>query len=158
MHQLHNLKRIIVQCLSRNYQRLFHSATLGVRAIVIDANGQIFLVKHSYVDGWYLPGGGVETGESVIDGLSRELAEEGNIQLAGPPKLHGVFLNSHVSRRDHVVLYIVREFRQDELPRPNREIVAHGFFSPDSLPEDTSRGTRARIAEVLKGQAVSEIW
>jgi hypothetical protein len=68
------------------------------------------------------------------------------------------FLNSRVSRRDHVALFIVREFRQDELPRPNLEIVAHGFFSPNSLPEDTSRATRARIAEVLKGQVVSEIW
>jgi len=149
---------LFVQRLRRNYQRLMRHATLGVRGIVIDDNGHVFLVKHSYVNGWYLPGGGVETDESVMSALARELFEEGNIKLAGLPKLHGVFLNSSVSRRDHVVLFIVREFRQDELPRPGLEIIAHGFFSPDALPEDTSRATRARIAEVFKGQAVSELW
>lgn len=149
---------LFVQRLRRSYQSLLHRATLGVRGMVIDANGHVFLVKHSYVNGWYLPGGGVETGESVTFALARELSEEGNINLAGPPKLHGVFLNSRISRRDHVVLFIVREFRQDELPRPGLEIIAHGFFSPDALPQDTSRATRARISEVFKGQTVSALW
>jgi hypothetical protein len=52
----------------------------------------------------------------------------------------------------------VRDFIQDAPPRPNREIVAHGFFALDALPEDVSRGTRARIAEVLGNAAVSELW
>jgi 8-oxo-dGTP pyrophosphatase MutT (NUDIX family) len=140
------------------YWRFSRAATLGARALVIDGTGRIFLVKHSYVNGWHLPGGGVETGETLLEALARELAEEGNIQLTGPPRLHGVFFNKRVSRRDHVALYIVREFRQDGLPRPNYEIVEHGFFTPDALPADTSRATRARIAEVLNGVVVSELW
>ena len=63
------------------YWRFSRAATLGVRAMVIDGNDRIFLVKHSYVDGWHLPGGGVETGESLLEALARELAEEGNILL-----------------------------------------------------------------------------
>ena len=78
--------------------------------------------------------------------------------MTAQPRLHGIFFNSRVSRRDHVVLFIVREFHQDEQPAPNREIIAHGFFALDGLPEDTSRGTRARIAEVFNGVAVSELW
>ena len=140
------------------YWRFARGATLGARGLVIDAQGRIFLIKHSYVEGWHLPGGGVETGETLTEALARELAEEGNIVLTGPPLLHGMFFNKRVSRRDHVAVYIVREFRQDGLPQPNHEIVAHGFFAPDALPADTGRATRARIAEVLDGVAVSELW
>ena len=49
-------------------------------------------------------------------------------------------------------------FRQSAPPQPNSEIVAHGFFAPDALPEDTTRATRARIAEVLDHITVAEFW
>jgi 8-oxo-dGTP pyrophosphatase MutT (NUDIX family) len=140
------------------YWRLVRSMTLGVRAVVLDADNKVFLVKHSYVSGWYLPGGGVEVGETLLHALTRELMEEGRIELAGEPVLHGVFLNKHVSRRDHVAVYVVRQFRQDRLPEPNREIVACGFFDPAALPGDTTRGTRLRIAEVLGGTAPIGTW
>jgi 8-oxo-dGTP pyrophosphatase MutT (NUDIX family) len=140
------------------YWRFSRAATLGTRAMVIDGTGRVFLVQHSSVDGWHFPGGGVETGESFLGALARELAEEGNIVMTAPPLLHGIFFNKRASRRDHVALYIVRDFRQDKPPQPGYEIVAHGFFAPDALPEGTSRATRARIAEVFGGVAVSELW
>lgn len=140
------------------YWRLSRGMTLGVRALVVNADGHVFLIKHSYVSGWHLPGGGVETGETLLESLTRELAEEGNIRLAAPPEFHAIYLNAHVSRRDHVALFVVRAFHQDGFPRPNHEIVAHGFFAPDALPEETTRGTRARIAEVLEGRVPSERW
>ena len=118
---------------------------------------RVFLIKHSYVEGWHLPGGGVETGETMLTALTRELAEEGNIEITGTPRLHGIFFNKGVSRRDHVALFVVREFRQG-VPQPNYEIVGHGFFAPDALPDDVSRATRARIAEVFGGVPISEMW
>lgn len=140
------------------YWRFARSMTLGVRAVVLDGSNRVFLVKHSYVSGWYLPGGGVEVGESVLDALRRELVEEGRIEVSGKPALHGVFLNNHVSRRDHVAVYIVRDFQQDRLPEPNREIVACGFFEPTALPEGTTLGTMRRIREVLDGQPLIATW
>ncbi len=148
----------IIRPLVHFYWRFARGATLGARAMVIDGTGRIFLVKHSYVDGWHLPGGGVETGETLRTALVRELAEEGNIQITGPPVLHGMFFNSRVSRRDHVALFIVREFRQDGQPVPNHEIIGHGFFALDALPADTTRATRARVAEVFSSATVSELW
>lgn len=140
------------------YWRLSRGLTLGVRAVVIDPQGRVFLIRHTYVRGWQLPGGGVEAGETIMQALARELKEEGNIELTGSPVLHGVFFNRHVSRRDHVALFVVRAFRQPGPPVPNHEIAAHGFFAPDQLPADTTAGTRTRIGEVVRGAAVDELW
>jgi 8-oxo-dGTP pyrophosphatase MutT (NUDIX family) len=140
------------------YWRFARGMTLGVRAVVLDGEGKVFLVKHSYVAGWHLPGGGVEVGETFIEALRRELVEEGRIELTGEPVLQGIFLNSHVSRRDHVAVYLVRHYSQDRLPEPNREIVACGFFAASALPPETTQGTRLRIAEVLEGNAPMTTW
>jgi ADP-ribose pyrophosphatase YjhB (NUDIX family) len=140
------------------YWRFARGMTLGVRAVVLDDANRVFLVKHSYVSGWHLPGGGVEVGETFGDALRRELAEEGRIEVLGDPLLHGVFLNRHVSRRDHVAVYVVRQFRQDRMPEPNREIVACGFFDATALPAETTEGTRLRISEVLEGTEPITIW
>jgi len=140
------------------YWRFSRGLTLGVRGVVVDAEGRVFLVEHSYVSGWHLPGGGVETGETLLTALTRELHEEGNIELTGAPDLFGVYYNRRWSRRDHVALYVVRAFRQSAPPQPNREIVAHGFFSPDALPAGATPATRARLAEVFDGRPVAELW
>jgi 8-oxo-dGTP pyrophosphatase MutT (NUDIX family) len=158
---LQKLRRMLEPALRRVfhlYWRFARGMTLGVRAVVLDGETRVFLVKHSYVSGWHLPGGGVEVGESFRDALARELMEEGRIELSGRPELHGVFFNSHVSRRDHVAVYVVRHFRQAGLPEPNREIVACGFFGADALPHDTTEGTRLRIAEVLENSEPITTW
>ena len=146
-------------------RRVFHAyfllargMTLGVRAVVLDADNNVFLVKHSYVTGWYLPGGGVDYGETMEQAMRRELKEEGDIDVTGEAVLHGIFLNSHISRRDHVAVYVVRHFRQDRLPEPNHEIIECGFFDTAALPEGTTSGTRLRIAEVLDRKPAIATW
>src|SRR5438045_5779361 len=83
------------------YWRFARAMTLGVRALVIDERGRVFLVKHSYISGWHLPGGGVEAGETLIEAVIRELREEGNIEVTEAPELRGMFFNDRDSRRDH---------------------------------------------------------
>jgi ADP-ribose pyrophosphatase YjhB (NUDIX family) len=140
------------------YWRCVRGMTLGVRALVIDGEGRVFLVRHSYARGWHLPGGVVEPGETLREALARALREESNIELTGPAAMHGMFHHARSSRRDYVSVFVVRNFRQVAAPVANREIVAHGFYFPYALPEGTSAATRARIAEVLGGAPAPDRW
>ena len=140
------------------YWRFSRGMTLGVRAVVLDPQNRVFLIRHTYVPGWHLPGGGVETGETALEALDRELREEACIAMDEPPALFGVFFNRRVSRRDHVLVYVIRRFTVLEVKQPDREIAEAGFFPLDRLPEETSAATRTRLAEILGGQAPSPNW
>jgi 8-oxo-dGTP pyrophosphatase MutT (NUDIX family) len=138
--------------------RLSRGMTLGVRAVVIDPGGRVFLVRHTYMPGWHLPGGGIEVGQSARAALEMELAEEGNIALTGEPVFVGLYHNHIAAPRDHVALYVVRDFTQRGLRPPDREIAECGFFAPGALPEGTTAGTRRRLAEVLDGLTPVSTW
>ena len=131
--------------------------TLGVRALVLDARG-LFLVRHTYVPGWYLPGGAVDHGESAEAALVRELREEGGIFCAERPALLGFYKNPSHSRRDHVACYVVRRFDIPTDRVPDWEIADSGFFPLDHLPDGLTASTRARLAELLEGRPRSETW
>src|SRR5215216_6794539 len=89
----------VLQRLLHYYWSFSRRMTLGVRGLVINAAGEVLLIQHSYVAGWHLPGGGVETGETLRDALARELSEEGGIVLTGEPALFAVYYHPVASRR-----------------------------------------------------------
>jgi len=132
--------------------------TLGVRGACFDAEGRIFLVRHSYMPGWYLPGGGVERGETVHEALVRELREEGGIEMDDPPSLLGVYLNAK-RPRDHVLVFVSRRIRRPAPPGyPNSEIAEAGFFDVAALPEATTPATRRRLGEIASGAPATPYW
>jgi 8-oxo-dGTP pyrophosphatase MutT (NUDIX family) len=132
--------------------------TLGVRLLALDADGRIFLVRHSYLPGLHLPGGAVDPGESCREAAVREAAEEGGLAVAEPPTLFHVYMNPIGGRHDHIVLYVARGVRQERPRPPSLEIVASGFHPSAPPPADVTRATRDRLAEVLGGEEPSERW
>ncbi|MET3791829.1 NUDIX domain-containing protein [Aquamicrobium terrae] len=141
------------------YFRLRRPMTLGVRGLVHDRQaGTVLLVRHTYLPGWQLPGGGVEVGETMEKALERELAEEGNIVLTGAPLLKSMHFNRQSSPRDHVGLYLIERFSQPAPKQPDREIAEAGFFALDALPQATTPATRRRLAEVFEGAPPSPYW
>ena len=131
--------------------------TLGVRGLVTDEQGRVLLIEHTYVPGWYLPGGGVERGETAETALERELIEEAGVRLLDRPRLVSVHDNGERHPRDHVLVSRCGAWESCDA-RLGAEIHAVGWFPPEALPEETTRATRARIREILEGEAPDERW
>ena len=152
------------------FQCGFRGVSVGVRVVILDAEGAVYLVRHSYMKGWYLPGGGVERGETALEAAKREVAEEAGIQVTGALELHGVFLNDGYRVPDHICCFIVRDgqWTRQGWARPagapsngasrDGEIVEGAFFAIDALPEGTTVATRARILEIVHQSAIDDRW
>ena len=150
-------ERLIRKAMQRTW-RGQRALTLGARGIVIDGEGRVLLIRQTYSSGWLLPGGGVEFAETVEASLVRELDEEAGVEVTGPLELFGIYSNRDIFPGDHVLIYIVRHWRQMRAITPNSEIAEAGFFAPDALPDSTTPGTRRRLAEMFGHQPRQTLW
>lgn len=137
--------------------------SLGTRVVIFDAKGAVFLVRHSYMKGWYFPGGGVDHWEVPADAAKREILEEAGMITKGEPELYGLFLNNKLAIPDYVACYIVRDWEWAEGANPNApshdgEITEAGFFPLDALPEGITRATQERLDEISNGLPASKHW
>jgi 8-oxo-dGTP pyrophosphatase MutT (NUDIX family) len=147
----------LLRPLFRFNARRTRGLTLGVRGLVVDAEGRVLLIEHTYMPGWYMPGGGVERGETVEQALEREMIEEAGIVVSGRPSLVSVHSNHARFRGDHVLIYRVDQWTQGA-PTQQGEILAIEWFHPDDLPVDVTPSTRKRILEALAGHDPHPDW
>lgn len=143
--------------LFRAWWRVRRAMTLGVRGIATDDAGRVLLVRHGYVAGWHLPGGGVESGESAVEAIVREMAEEGGLAADAPPELVGFYANHANFPNDHIVLYRFGAWSPCT-PRTGVEIAERGFFALDALPEGVTAGTKRRLDEVFGNAPRASTW
>ena len=153
--------RILIEPFTRPlffaYSRLTRGMTLGVRGIALDGEGRVLLVKHTYLAGWWLPGGGVDRGETLSQAVLREMREEAGLVCDQIPKLLSIHSNEKFFPGDHVAIFLIKGFEM-EARNSQGEIAEIGWFNLDDLPEDTTRATRDRLAEALQARPPSDTW
>lgn len=135
--------------------------TIGVRAVLLDQDDRIALVRHTYTDAWYLPGGGVKKGESIEAALLRELEEE--VAVVGPKieRVLGVYHSQREAKDDHIIIYAARTVSDasSDLPKADlMEIEEARWFPLDQVPSSTSAATVRRISEYRSGVTGSGAW
>lgn len=123
--------------------------TLGVRVAILK-DGQVLLVRHTYVPGWYLPGGGVKRGETLEAAARREVREEVGAEL-GNISLVGAYSNFTEWKSDHNLLFVSTDFTRIE--KHDHEIAEIRTFPLDALPDDLWPGHRQRLGEYQSNQA-----
>jgi ADP-ribose pyrophosphatase YjhB (NUDIX family) len=136
-------------------QALLAPVAYGACALIV-RDGKVLLVRHTYVSGWLLPGGGVARGEPAQDAILREMREEIGMTSASPPTLFGLY-----SRKAGWATNVIALYRFDDMEfmfRPNLEVREILFADPRVPPDGTPASVRRRLAELAGLQPPSPYW
>ena len=111
----------------------------------VEKDGRLLLVRHAYQKAWSLPGGWLKKGETIEEGLRREIKEEFGVSTTGIQilKIEAV--------KSKPVIDIAVGCRFVEPPKADRlEIQAFDFFDVGSLPPEIIHCHRAHIDEYIR--------
>jgi len=129
-----------------------HQWTVGGGLILSDEG--LLLVRNRRRDGshdWSPPGGVIEDGESLVDGLTREVAEETGVEVLG---WDGPVYEVHVDAPDmgwraHIEVHLARAYRGDlRIDDPDGIVVDAAWVQPRSCEEQLA-GCRRWVSEPL---------
>jgi ADP-ribose pyrophosphatase YjhB (NUDIX family) len=134
----------------RVYCFIFRPRALGVRVMLIH-NGQVLLVRQTYMSGWFMPGGGVKRGETLEQAARREAHEEVGAQME-ELNLLGAYTHFGEQKSDHNVLFLCTDFTLND--KQDKEIAEARFFPLDTLPEGLMSGHRSRLEEFRDGREI----
>jgi 8-oxo-dGTP pyrophosphatase MutT (NUDIX family) len=131
-YRLNQLRRMVLRPL-----------TLGVKIMLV-RDGEVLLVRHTYLAGWFIPGGGVKRGETLEEAARREAWEELGAKLE-EVTLFGVYSNSHSYRNEHIAVFICDSCTLSG--KQDYEIAESAFFPLQNPPPDINHGAYNRLRE-----------
>jgi len=103
-----------------------------VAALITDAADNVLIVQPAHKDGWILPGGYVETGESPRQACQREIAAELGVSTNEPERLLTVDYRGHTG--EYVMFIfdggIFTEEQKQQITLPPT-LIAHQFVNVD---------------------------
>lgn len=114
------------------YCFIFRPIRMGVRVAMIE-NDQVWLIRHTYLKGWFLPGGGLNKWESLDQAARREAREETGAEL-GDISLVGVFTSYKNWKTDHTAVFLCKDFKF--VGSSDAEIAELRLFPIMQLPDD----------------------
>jgi 8-oxo-dGTP diphosphatase len=120
---------------------------VAVSALIFDDIGRILLGHRRDIDWWYLPGGGMETGETVDEALHREVSEEIGVEIE-----IGQLVGVYSKPLKNEVMLTFRCQITNGTPIETEEIRACCYFAPHELPQNTLPKHRQRIEDALLNQ------
>lgn len=127
-----------------------------MRVLAVTSKSEVLLVRHTCRAGGHLPGRGVERGDTAAEAAARDLAEEGGLRAAAPPRLLGVCRRRVWPAGDQAALFEVSAWTP-WAPRANGEFAAAEFFPLDALPADVDPSTAAKLREYRAGD-LTDRW
>jgi 8-oxo-dGTP pyrophosphatase MutT (NUDIX family) len=136
----------------RIYCFVFRPVRMGVRVMMIQ-DGKVWLVRQTYLRGWFMPGGGVKRGETLDQAARREAFEETGAEL-GALILMGAYTNLTEWKTDHNVVFICADF--EFKGKPDNEIAELRAFPLNQLPQNLWGGHRQRLQEYQSGVALPQ--
>lgn len=148
--------RRVLLVLGLGTKALMSPVAFGVNAIVDDEEGRIILVRHRYMQGLHLPGGGVSSGEPPADAIIRELQEELGLLESSPPEFMSLYTRQFGFITNVVALYRVRNAKINF--KPNLEIREIAYVDPGAPPDDVRPGARRRLAELVGDTPPGPYW
>ena len=134
---------------------LVHPVAFGVSGAVFDGEGRVLLVRHRYMTGWQLPGGGLDRSEVPGSAVLRELAEEVGL-TGGSAQFFGLYVAPAGYVSNMIALY--RITGGAIAFKPGLEISAAQFADPADPPPGCTPATLRRLAELSDRAPVSPWW
>ena len=130
----------------RVYLFLLRPIRMGVCLMMIK-DEQVLLVRHTYKEGWFMPGGGLKRGETIEQAARREAREETGAELGGV-KFIGIYTSFEENKTDHCSVFLCSDFKVTG--KSDNEIAEARLFQLNNLPEDIVSGHRLRIEEYFQ--------
>lgn len=120
--------------------------SVSVAAIVLGSNGAVLAIRRRDTGAWQIPGGVLEAGESIVEGVLREVYEESGVTIS-VNRLTGVYRNQRLG----VVSLVFLASPTGGTPRDTDESAETRWLTEDDCHRLMVPAFAVRVSDALMG-------